>query len=122
MPRRVHTMRQHFPARSAARRGFTLVEIMMVVMLAGALMVVSVPKITTFVARAELRAAKDHVASSLAAELLLAIDREEITVRLQLQPVDLDGDASEEALAEAAAGRVSGWREETREAAGMTSR
>lgn len=46
----------------------------------------------------------------------ITIDREEITVRLRLDPVDLDGDASEEALAEAAAGRVSGWREETREA------
>jgi hypothetical protein len=45
----------------------------------------------------------------------ITIDREEITVRVHVDPVALD-DASEEARAEAAAGRSSGWREETREA------
>jgi hypothetical protein len=43
------------------------------------------------------------------------VDREEITVRIHVDPVALD-DATEEARAEAAAGRISGWREETREA------
>ena len=43
-------------------------------------------------------------------------DREEITVRIELEPVDLGDDASDDAKAEAAAGRISGWREETREA------
>lgn len=46
----------------------------------------------------------------------ITIDREEITVRLHLAPVELGEDASDEAAAEAAAGRISGWREETREA------
>jgi hypothetical protein len=46
----------------------------------------------------------------------ITIDREEITVRLHVAAVALDEDASDEAKAEAAAGRVSGWREETREA------
>ncbi len=75
MLRRVRTMQPRFTYRPADRRGFTLVEMMMVVMLAGALMVVSVPKITTFVARAELRAAKDHVATSLATARAAAIRR-----------------------------------------------
>jgi hypothetical protein len=44
------------------------------------------------------------------------VDREEITVRIHVDPVALDDDATEEARAEAAAGRISGWREETREA------
>ena len=46
----------------------------------------------------------------------ITIDREEITVIIRLDPVELGDDASEEARAEAAAGRISGWREETREA------
>jgi hypothetical protein len=46
----------------------------------------------------------------------ITIDREEITVIVHLDPVDLGDDASEEARSEAAAGRISGWREETREA------
>jgi hypothetical protein len=46
----------------------------------------------------------------------ITIDREEITVRLHIAPVDLADDASAEAKAEAAAGRISGWREQTREA------
>ena len=45
----------------------------------------------------------------------IAIDREEITVRLFLPPVELGEDASDDAQAEAAAGRISGWREDTRE-------
>jgi hypothetical protein len=44
----------------------------------------------------------------------ITIDREEITVLIHLDPVDLGADATDEAKAEAAAGRVSGWREETR--------
>ncbi|MBA2560820.1 MAG: hypothetical protein H0V07_13235 [Propionibacteriales bacterium] len=44
------------------------------------------------------------------------IDREEITVHIHLDPVELGADASEEARAEAAVGRIAGWREETREA------
>ena len=46
----------------------------------------------------------------------ITIDREEITVRLRLDPVELASDASDEERHEAAAGRVSGWREETRDA------
>src|SRR5262249_21444730 len=46
----------------------------------------------------------------------ITIDREEITVRLQLSPVALADDATDDARAEAAAGRISGWREDTREA------
>lgn len=46
----------------------------------------------------------------------ITVDREEITVRIHLDPVSLPDDATEEARAEAAAGRVSGWREETRDA------
>jgi hypothetical protein len=46
----------------------------------------------------------------------ITIDREEITVVVSLDPVELGEDASDEAAAEAAAGRISGWREDTREA------
>jgi hypothetical protein len=46
----------------------------------------------------------------------ITIDREEITVRLHIAPIELAADASEDAKAEAAAGRISGWREDTREA------
>ena len=46
----------------------------------------------------------------------ITIDREEITVRLQLDPVELGSDASQQEHHEAAAGRISGWREETRDA------
>lgn len=48
-------------------------------------------------------------------EPAITIDREEITVRLQLDPVDLEADAADEEKAEAAAGRISGWRADTRE-------
>ena len=75
MLRRVRTMRETQVIRPVSRRGFTLVEMMMVVMLAGALMVVSVPKITKFTDRTELRAAKDHVATSLATARAAAIRR-----------------------------------------------
>ncbi len=50
------------------------------------------------------------------AEPQLNIDREEITVRIQLEPVELDADASEDSRNEASAGRLSGWREQTRDA------
>ena len=43
------------------------------------------------------------------------VDREEITVILALEPPALSPDADEPAHAEAAAGRISGFREETRE-------
>ncbi len=46
----------------------------------------------------------------------ITVDRDEITVLVGLDAVQLDEDASEEAHAEAAAGRASSWREETREA------
>jgi hypothetical protein len=46
----------------------------------------------------------------------ITIDREEITVLIHLDPVELAEDATDEAKAEAAAGRISGWREESREA------
>jgi hypothetical protein len=46
----------------------------------------------------------------------MTIDRDEITVLVRLDEVALDGDASDDARAEAAAGRASGWREETRSA------
>jgi hypothetical protein len=46
----------------------------------------------------------------------ITIDREEITVVVQLEPVELGADASDDAKHEAAAGRISGWREDTREA------
>jgi len=44
----------------------------------------------------------------------ITIDREEITVRITLDPVELGDDATEDARREAAAGRISAWREETR--------
>jgi len=75
MLRRVHTMANNSTTRAATRRGFTLVEIMMVVTLAGALMVVSLPKMSFFLKRTELRAAKDHVATSLATARAAAIRR-----------------------------------------------
>jgi hypothetical protein len=43
------------------------------------------------------------------------IDREEITVRIALGSIELDQDATDEARAQAAAGRISAWREETRD-------
>jgi post-segregation antitoxin (ccd killing protein) len=46
----------------------------------------------------------------------IIIDRDEITVVVHLGEVPLDGDATEAAQEEAAAGRASAWREETREA------
>ncbi len=46
----------------------------------------------------------------------ITVDRDEITVRVQLDPVELEADATDEAHAEAAAGRASSWREETRDA------
>jgi hypothetical protein len=45
----------------------------------------------------------------------IVVDREEITVWVHVPEVDLGEDATDEAKAEAAAGRVSGWREDTRE-------
>jgi hypothetical protein len=45
----------------------------------------------------------------------VVVDREEITVWVHVPAVDLGEDASDEAKAEAAAGRVSGWREDTRD-------
>ena len=45
----------------------------------------------------------------------ITVDREEITVRITIDPEQLGDDASEADRAEAAAGRVSGWREQTRE-------
>jgi hypothetical protein len=45
----------------------------------------------------------------------VVVDREEITVWVHVPPVDLGDDATDEAKAEAAAGRISGWREDTRE-------
>ena len=45
----------------------------------------------------------------------ITMDREEITVRIHISPVELADDASDEAKAEASAGRISGWREDTRE-------
>ena len=47
---------------------------------------------------------------------LVTADREEITVLIQLDPVPLHDDASDEERAEAAAGRLAGWREQTRDA------
>jgi hypothetical protein len=46
----------------------------------------------------------------------ITVDREEITVRLELPTVELPDDATDDAKAEAAAGRISGWREDTRDA------
>ncbi len=45
----------------------------------------------------------------------ITVDREEITVRVHLDPVTLGEDASATEQEEAAAGRISGWREDTRE-------
>jgi hypothetical protein len=45
----------------------------------------------------------------------VTVDREEITVRISIDPVELDADASDADRTEAAAGRVSAWREETRD-------
>ncbi len=49
-----------------------------------------------------------------AAPAQVAVDREEITVRLTVADVDLDDDVSEVARAEARAGRAKAFREETR--------
>jgi hypothetical protein len=43
------------------------------------------------------------------------VDREEITVWVSVPEVDLGDEATEDARVEAAAGRISGWREDTRE-------
>ena len=43
------------------------------------------------------------------------VDREEIVVTVTLDPVELDGGASAEARRSAAEGRLSSWREETRQ-------
>lgn len=43
------------------------------------------------------------------------IDRDEITVTITLEPPKLGGDASDDDVAEAFAGRMTGWREDTRE-------
>jgi hypothetical protein len=45
----------------------------------------------------------------------IVVDREEITVWVHLPEVDLGEDATDEAKSEAAAGRISGWREDTRD-------
>jgi len=45
----------------------------------------------------------------------VTVDREEITVRVTIDPVQLGDDASEADRGEAAAGRVSAWREQTRD-------
>jgi hypothetical protein len=45
----------------------------------------------------------------------ITIDRDEITVVVRLDDVPLDSDSTEAAQDEAAAGRASGWREETRQ-------
>jgi Arc/MetJ-type ribon-helix-helix transcriptional regulator len=45
----------------------------------------------------------------------IAVDREEVTVLVHLDPVELDDKASDDAAAEAAAGQITGWREDTRE-------
>lgn len=45
----------------------------------------------------------------------ITVDREEITVRITVEPVGLSEGSSSEAHDEAAAGRMSAWREETRE-------
>lgn len=46
----------------------------------------------------------------------ITIDREEITVRLEIDAPALADDASADARREAASGRISAWREDTREA------
>jgi hypothetical protein len=45
----------------------------------------------------------------------ITVDREEITVLLTLESVELGSDASDAERSEAAAGRIAGWRDETRE-------
>lgn len=45
----------------------------------------------------------------------ITVDRDEITIIVSLDPVAISDDAGEAELAEAAAGRISGWREETRQ-------
>jgi len=46
----------------------------------------------------------------------ISIDDEEIVVRVSIETPNLDDDADESAEAEAAAGRMAAWREDTREA------
>lgn len=46
----------------------------------------------------------------------ITLDREEITVRIQVDPVVLPAEASDDEIAAAASIRFSAWREETREA------
>ncbi len=46
----------------------------------------------------------------------ISIDKEEIVVRIQVAPTELGEGADESAIAEAAAGRIAAWREETRDA------
>lgn len=45
----------------------------------------------------------------------ITVDREEITVHITLAPAALDEAATDDAKAEAARGRISGWREDTRD-------
>lgn len=45
----------------------------------------------------------------------ITLDREEIVVCVHLPPVGLEGESSEAERAEAAAGRIAGWREDSRE-------
>jgi hypothetical protein len=45
----------------------------------------------------------------------ITVDREEVTVLITLEPVELGADSSTADRAEAAAGRISGWREQTRQ-------
>lgn len=44
----------------------------------------------------------------------ITLDREEITVVVTLESVELSADASDAERSEAAAGRIAGWRDETR--------
>ncbi|MEJ7629206.1 MAG: hypothetical protein WKF54_06395 [Nocardioidaceae bacterium] len=46
----------------------------------------------------------------------ISTDEEEIVVRIAIPAPELDGEVDESAVAEAAAGRMSAWRKETREA------
>ncbi len=46
----------------------------------------------------------------------ITVDKEEILVRVHVPATQLDDGADDSAIAEAAAGRISSWREETREA------
>lgn len=45
----------------------------------------------------------------------ICVDREEITVLVDLEPVQLAAETSDDAAAEAAAGQIAAWREDTRE-------